>query len=88
MFFVFFIIILPISVLLILLFVSRQKAEDETLPTEPLETCAICHDDFPVKQLIEKEVGNYGRVYCFCWNCIQALYNDFKGQTENKQENI
>ena len=87
MFFVFCIFIIPLSVLLILLYASRQKVDDESTPTEQLEVCAICHKDFSVQQLIEKEVGLYGRVYCFCWDCIENLYNDFKKQAGIKQEN-
>ena len=87
MFFVFFIFIIPLSVLLIVLYASRQKTDDEATPTEQLEVCAICHNDFPIKQLIEKEVGLYGRVYCFCWDCIDELHNDFNRQIGINQEN-
>ena len=87
MFFVFCIFIIPLSVLLIILFASRQKTDDEATPKEQLEVCAICHKDFPVKQLIEKEVGQYGRVYCFCKDCIDELHNDFNRQTDIDQEN-
>ncbi len=87
MFFVFFIFILPISVLLILLYVSRQKDDDESTTSEPLEECAFCHNDFPVKHMIEKEVGEYGRVYCFCRDCIQKLYNESLEESGITQEN-
>lgn len=87
MFFIFCIFIVPLSVLLILLYVSKQKTDDETELTEPLETCAICQNDFPINQLVEKEVGVYGRVYCFCRECIQELNNEFSNQTGMNQEN-
>ena len=87
MFFVFCIFIIPLSVLLIVLFASRQRTDDEVTPTEQLEVCAICHEDFPVKQLIEKEVGLYGRVYCFCWDCIDELHNDFRHKNINQEDN-
>ena len=87
MFFVFCIFILPITVLLILLLATRQKTNNETSRTDPMEVCALCQKDFPMNQLVEKEVGTYGRVYCFCWECIEKLYNEFKNQTDIKQEN-
>lgn len=80
MFFVFCVIILPIVVLVILHFVSKQETEAEMSPTEPLEVCAFCQEDFPINQLLEKEVGTYGRIYCFCRECVEKLYNEFKEQ--------
>ncbi len=86
MFFVFCIFILPITILVILLLSTRQKTDSES-PTTPLEVCALCQRDFPMNQLVEKEIGTYGRVYCFCGECIEKLYNELKGQTDIKQEN-
>ena len=81
MFFVFCVVILPTIVLLILLLVSKQKTDDEMESTEPMEVCAFCQNDFPINQLLEKEVGTYGKIYCFCWECVEILYNEFKEQT-------
>ncbi len=81
MFFVFCIFILPITVLLILLLSTRQKTDSESASIAAMEVCAFCQKDFPMNQLLEKEVGTYGRVYCFCGECIEKLYNDFKNQT-------
>ncbi|MDE0482768.1 MAG: hypothetical protein OXI67_09340 [Candidatus Poribacteria bacterium] len=87
MFFVFCIFILPITILLILLLSTRQKTDSESPSTAPMEVCALCQKEFPMNQLVEKEIGTYGRVYCFCGECIETLYNEFKGQTDIKQEN-
>lgn len=87
MFFIFCIFIVPLSILLILLYVSRRQADDETDQSELLETCAICQNDFPIKELVEKEVGDYGRVYCFCLECVQKLSNEFNSQNGINQEN-
>ena len=81
MFFVFFVFILPIIVFVILLLVSKQKTDDEMASTEPMEVCAFCLNDFPINQLLEKEVGTYGRIYCFCEECVEKLYNEFKEKT-------
>ena len=81
MFFVFCVLILPIIVFLILLFVSKQKTGDEMTPTEPMEVCAFCQNDFPINHLVEKEVGTYGKIYCFCEECVEKLYNEFKEKT-------
>ena len=32
--------------------------------------------------LIEKEVGDYGRVYCFCGGCIENLQREYRHQKE------
>ena len=87
MFFIFCIFILPITILVILLLSTRQKTDSESLSTAPMEVCALCQRDFPMNQLVEKEIGTYGRVYCFCGECIEKLYNELKGQTDIKQEN-
>ena len=82
MFFVFFIIILPIAVLLILLLSTKQKTNESTPQAEITEVCALCNNDFPMNQLLEKEIGHYGRVYCFCRECVEKLYNELKDKTE------
>lgn len=87
MFFVFCIFILPITILLILLLSTRQKTDSESPSIAPMEVCALCQKEFPMNQLVEKEIGTYGRVYCFCRECIEKLYNEFKDQRDIKQEN-
>lgn len=77
MFFIFFVFILPIIVFVILHFAAKQKTEGEMPQTELMEVCAICQEDFPINQLLEKEVGTYGRIYCFCKECVDNLYNEF-----------
>lgn len=66
---------------MILQFVSKQKTDDEMSSEEPMDVCALCQNDFPILQLLEKEVGTYGRIYCFCWDCVELLYNEFKEKT-------
>lgn len=80
MFFVFCIFILPIAVLVILLLSTRQKTGNETSEAESLEECALCHQDFSMKEMVEKEIGDYGKIYCFCGDCIEKLYQEFKNQ--------
>ncbi len=77
MFFVFCVFIVPIIVFVILHISSRRKTDGDALPTEPMEICAFCQKDFPINQLLEKEVGTYGKIYCFCKDCIENLYNEF-----------
>ena len=85
MLFVIFVILTPIAVWLILHLMSRQKLGDETgEPKEPIEVCAVCHEEFPMNQLLEKEVGEYGRVYCFCGQCIENLYREYQNTTAIK----
>ena len=83
MLFVIFVIFAPIAVWLILHLMSRQQnGEDTDAPKEPIELCAICQEEFPMRQLLEKEVGGYGRVYCFCGQCIENLYNEYRNKTD------
>lgn len=84
MFQVIFIFLLPTAVFLILHFMSRKKTSVESPPTDPTEVCALCQNDFPISQLLEKEVGNYGRIYCFCGECIEKLSNEFKNRSEKE----
>ena len=50
MLFAIFVIFTPIVVWLILHFTSRQKKGDETdVPKEPIEVCAVCQEEFPMK---------------------------------------
>ena len=79
MLFIIFVIFTPIVVWLILHFISRRKASVEATEPEALvEICAICQNEFTMTELLEKEVGGYGRVYCFCGQCIENLYNEYR----------
>lgn len=80
MFFVFCIFIFPLAVLVILLLTTRQKNNTETTPTEIIKECAICYNDFPKSELYEKEIGDYGKLYGFCGDCIENLYQDYKNK--------
>ncbi|MYG00474.1 hypothetical protein F4212_15265 [Candidatus Poribacteria bacterium] len=77
MFFVFCVFIVPIIVFVILHLMTREKTDNDMQKTEPMEMCAFCQNDFPINQLLEKEVGTYGRIYCFCRECVEGLYNEF-----------
>lgn len=77
MHFIFFIFILPTIVFLILLYNAREKKDDTESPTEHIEVCAICQNDFPLNQLVEKEIGTYGKIYCFCGECIKELQEEY-----------
>ena len=83
MLFIIFVILIPIAVWLILHFMSRRKANAEaTEPGTLMEVCAICRNEFTMNELLEKEVGGYGRVYCFCGQCIETLYNEYRNKTD------
>ena len=83
MLFIIFVILTPIVVWLILHFMSRRKAgTEETEPGDLIEVCAICQNEFAMTELLEKEVGGYGRVYCFCGPCIENLYNEYQNKTD------
>lgn len=85
MLFIIFVIFTPIVVWLILHFMSRRKASEEaTEPGALMEVCAICQNEFTMTELLEKEVGGYGRVYCFCEQCIENLYHEY--QNRNKTD--
>ena len=86
MLFIIFVILTPIVVWLILHFMSsRQKADgDMAEPETQIEVCAMCQDEFPMTELLEKEVGGYGRVYCFCGPCIENLYLEYQNKTDSK----
>ena len=85
MLFIIFVIFTPIAVWLILHLMSRRKASEEaTEPGALMEVCAICQDEFTMTELLEKEVGGYGRVYCFCGQCIENLYKEYRNTTDIK----
>ena len=83
MLFIIFVILTPIAVWLILHFMSRRKASTEAVePGALIEVCAICQNEFTMSELLEKEVGGYSRVYCFCGQCIENLYNEYRNTTD------
>ena len=81
---------IPLSVWIILRAVSKRRAKDETEPPILLEVCALCHEEFEMSELIEKEVGEYGRVYCFCGGCIESLQHEYRQrkETDNSGEHV
>ena len=85
MLFIIFVILTPIAVWLILHFLSRRKAVMEMPePGSLIEVCAVCQNEFTMSELLEKEVGGYGRVYCFCGQCIENLYKEYQNKTDIK----
>ena len=85
MLFAIFVILAPAAIWLILHLMSRRKDDiDADELTEQIEICAICQEEFPMSQLLEKEVGGYGRVYCFCGQCIENLYHEYQNTTDIK----
>ncbi len=85
MLFAIFVIFTPLAIWLILHLMSRQKERKETAePKDPIEICAICQEEFPMSQLLEKEIGGYSRVYCFCGQCIENLYQEYQHTTDTQ----
>ncbi len=86
MLFIIFVIFTPIAVWLILHFISsREKEETEGAePEAQIEICAMCQNEFPMTELLEKEIGGYGRVYCFCGPCIENLNNEYQNKIDMK----
>ncbi len=83
MLFIIFVILTPITIWLTLHFMSRRKASTEEVePGSLIEVCAICQNEFTMTELLEKEVGGYGRVYCFCGQCIENLSNEYRNKTD------
>ncbi len=85
MLFVIFILVIPITIWVILHTMTREKSSGESQPEELMEECALCHEAFFMQELLEKEVGEYGRLYCFCGGCIKALYREYGKMREHKQ---
>ena len=53
MLFAIFVILMPATIWLILHFMSRWENDSESDgPTEPVEVCAICQEEFPMTQLV------------------------------------
>ncbi len=86
LFFIIWIICIPLIIWIVLQIVSRRKANEEGNPGVQLEECAICHEEFPMDALVEKEVGGYSRVYCFCGGCIEQLWLEYQETAEHKDE--
>ena len=85
MLFAIFVIFTPIVIWLLLHFMSRRRASGEAEEPEALmEICAMCQNEFMMTELLEKEVGGYGRVYCFCGQCIENLYHEYQNKTDIK----
>ena len=85
MLFAIFVIFAPLAIWLILHLMSRQKERKETdEPKDPIEVCAVCQEEFPMSQLLEKEIGGYGRVYCFCGQCIENLHHEYQNTTDTQ----
>ncbi|MCE2415691.1 hypothetical protein J4G07_17030 [Candidatus Poribacteria bacterium] len=83
MLFIIFVIFTPIVVWFVLHFMSKRKAAEEVPePGALMEICAICQNEFTMNELLEKEVGGYGRVYCFCGQCIENLSNEYQDKTD------
>ena len=72
--------LIPLITWLTLRTISKRRASEESEPPTLLEICALCHEEFEMSDLIEKEVGEYGRVYCFCGGCIENLQREFRQQ--------
>ena len=91
MLFIIFVIFTPIVVWLILHFMSRRKAGMETVePGDLLEVCAICQNEFPMTELLEKEVGGYGRGLLFLWRMRSktSITNTGTRQTPTQENEI
>ena len=86
LFFIIWIICIPLFIWIILQFISRRKADTEVNLSVQLEECALCHEEFSMDALIEKEVGGYSRVYCFCGDCIEQLRLEYQAKMEHKDE--
>ena len=80
LFFIIWIIFIPLVIWIVLQIISRRKAGGEVDSGVQLEECALCHEDFPMDALIEKEVGGYSRVYCFCGSCIEQLHREYQAK--------
>ena len=86
LFFIIWIICIPLAIWIVLRIISRRKAGGEVEPGAQLEECALCHEEFPMDALLEKEVGGYSRLYCFCGNCIEQLRREYQAKVEQRDE--
>ena len=78
------IFVLPLIIWIILQSISKRKQGGEAASVVPLEECALCHQEFRMDELIEKEVGGYSKVYCFCGGCIGELYDEYQAKIEQE----
>jgi hypothetical protein len=83
LFLIVWIILIPLAVWIILHIVSKRREAENPAPQILVDVCALCHEDFPVDELMEKEVGEYSRVYCFCGGCIEQLYHEYQTTRES-----
>ena len=86
LFFIIWIICIPLVIWIVLRIISRRRAGGEVEPGAQLEECALCHEEFPMDVLLEKEVGGYSRLYCFCSNCIEQLRREYQAKVEQRDE--
>ncbi len=84
LFFIIWIICIPLVVWVILQIVSKRKADTTADTDAQLEECAICQEEFSIDALLEKEVGGYSRIYCFCGGCIEQLRLDYQAKVGQK----
>ena len=82
------IFLIPLAIWIILLVISRRKGEKGADAKVLVDACALCHQEFPVDELIEKEVGGYSRVYCFCGHCIEQMYREYQAKRESADRRI
>jgi Flp pilus assembly protein TadB len=83
MWFLFIIILVVLVPLAIWLTLQRStKSQGDEVPEALIDVCALCHAELPMEKLIEKEVGEYGRAYCFCDACIEKLYHESQAKRE------
>ena len=86
LFFIIWIICIPLVIWIVLQIISRRKASGEVDSGVQLEECALCHEEFPMETLLEKEVGGYSRLYCFCGDCIEQLRREYQAKVSQKDE--
>ena len=86
LFFIIWIICIPLVIWIVLQIISRRRAREEVDSGVELEECALCHEEFPMDALLEKEVGGYSRVYCFCGSCIEQLRHEYQAKVGHKDE--
>lgn len=74
---------IPLIIWFIVRTISKRKSPEEIQPKILLEVCALCQEEFEMSQLMEKEIGEYGRVYCFCGGCIDNLHHELHTQEKS-----
>ncbi len=86
LFFIIWIICIPLVIWIVLQIISRRKGNEGVDSGVQLEECALCHEEFPMDALLEKEVGGYSRLYCFCGSCIEQLHREYQAKIEQRDE--